>query len=228
MLKQRCILCREPSDSHSLYGEAHVFWTACPGCGDYAFTSFAREEIEKLALDSPGRLNLIAETYSVLPPEQQLFPLLWKSRKESADFPNALKTVRDVEDYISAPIPHSRKPDEILRLIATKLLNRYRPFMGADHSSRSASWGCLLFCALPVQFGESPLNLIDSRNDWSGSERGSRKVGVPARAWREDGRHVPDDCLLSSGRSGFPATCIAERVGLRRQNEVLVPVLRCP
>lgn len=87
---------------------------------------------------------------------------------------------------------------------------------------------CLLFCALPVQFGEPPLKLIDSRNDGSGSECGTRKGGVPARAWREDSRYVPNDCLPSSGRGGLPAACITERVGLRRKNEVFVPVLKCP
>src|SRR5215467_11595074 len=88
--------------------------------------------------------------------------------------------------------------------------------------------GSLLLCALRVQFEESALNLIDTRNDRSGGERRTRKVGVPARARREDGCHVPDDCLLSRGRGGLPATCIAERVGLRRQQELLVPVLRGP
>jgi|GEM_PF-4682935 len=77
-------------------------------------------------------------------------------------------------------------------------------------------------CELLVQFGEPTLNLIDLSNDWPQSERGTGKVGVPARSWREDGRHVPDDCLFPSS-SGLPPTCAAERVGLRRQNEVLVP-----
>src|SRR5215831_4277887 len=84
--------------------------------------------------------------------------------------------------------------------------------------------GLLLLCALRVQFGESALNLVDSCNDRSRGERRTRKGGVPARAWGEDGCYVPDDCLLSRGGGGLPA----ERIGLRRQKELLVPVLRGP
>src|SRR5258708_4464249 len=100
---------------------------------------------------------------------------------------------------------------------------RQGPSWGQITARDLRRWGCLLSCAMPVQFGESPLNLIDSRNDWSGSERGTRKGGVPARAWREDGRHVPDDCLLSSGSSGLPAACIPQKSRPPPHNRGLLP-----
>ena len=120
-MNEQCILCGDAALPHSLRGLANVLCIACPSCGDYAFTLFAQEEIKKLPPVSPGRLNLISYTYSQPPVEHEFFPLLWKCRTEPAGFPDAPKIIRDIEDFINAPIQHARKPDELLRLLATKL-----------------------------------------------------------------------------------------------------------
>ena len=107
--------------------------------------------------------------------------------------------------------------------------DRQTGFVAHEVTSVGAKWDCLLLCGLPVQLEESPLNLTDSRNDWSRNERGTGKIGVPARAWGEDGRHVPDDALLSHDITVLSATRIRnEGKDLRSRWSQICPYDRLP
>jgi hypothetical protein len=143
-----CVLCgRQDADCGHFNGRVNVAWIQCPDCGWYGLTEPALEATGKLPLDSPGRLNLISHTPEVQAQQtEQQVALLWKCSWQKIDQPEGLpKIIHNVEDYVSMPIRHSGKPDELLRLLATKLSTK-SPFdevelsIGELRALKIANW----------------------------------------------------------------------------------------
>src|ERR1700682_2914652 len=122
-----CVFCGDPAEMglFSQKSEFDTFWVTCSHCGSYAITHAGKEQLAKLSPDSHGRLNLIAYTYSHQSRDAP-FGLTWKARGERIEVLPP-QTAHDIEDHLDEPIQHARKPDELLRLIATAFSDR-NPF----------------------------------------------------------------------------------------------------
>jgi hypothetical protein len=126
----KCELCGTESDSGAWPRTFDIYWFRCGGCGPYAITSEALQAVRKQPPLSPARLNLISYTYGFR--NERKVQILWKLRTEVVDpEANVPPLVRDIEDQGDVPIAHAQKPNDILRLIASKLVTS-APFSEAQ------------------------------------------------------------------------------------------------
>jgi hypothetical protein len=136
-LGNNCVLCGSEAEGGLWSTTFDTYWFRCPDCGVYAMTGDAIRYIRNdTAPLSPIRLNLIAFTYPFR--NARGAQILWKRRGEAvAPAPGLPQLARDIEDQGEAPIAHSGKPNEILRLLATKLAGS-EPFAAATLSGGEA------------------------------------------------------------------------------------------